>query len=125
MSLLKNTKPLGSEKIDPFDVFSSEGLDHLKNLDDFSFERIRQILAEEISFDYVYLFVDNEAKKIRAILREMRLRMLRPIGSVRELNRLFYSYISLLFGLCASSTTLIISAFYGNSLPRIPSLQAA
>lgn len=73
--------------------------------------------------DIVYKVVeDTEAKRIKALLREMRVRMLKPIGSVKRLKRILFSHISLLFGMCSSQSSLIISAFFGNSLSRIPSL---
>lgn len=73
--------------------------------------------------DFVYKSVeDTEAEKIKATLRAMKLQMLKPIGSIKELERLLFSAITLLFGLCSSRSSTILRAFYGHSLSRIPSL---
>jgi len=86
--------------------------------------RFEEISDNECPFsDFVYkIVVDTEAEKIKATLRAMKLRMLKPIGSIKELRRLLFSAISLLFGLCSSRSSTILRAFYGNSLSRIPSL---
>jgi len=79
--------------------------------------------SEFIWEDYIYrIVVDIESKHIKALLREMRVRMLKPIGSIKVLRRILFSHISLLFGMCSSQSSLILNAFYGNSLSRIPSL---
>jgi hypothetical protein len=73
--------------------------------------------------DYIYsIAVDIAANQIKALLREMRAHMLKPIGAIKRLRRLLFSHISLLFGLCSSQSSLIINAFFGNSLSRIPTL---
>ena len=78
---------------------------------------------EKLWGDYIYnVITDLKANQIRALQREMRMRMLKPIGSIKQLRRLLFSHISLLFGMCCSQSSLIINAFFGNSLSRIPSL---
>jgi hypothetical protein len=82
-----------------------------------------EVSARELLWnDYICIVIDVEAKQIRALQREMRMRMLKPIGSIKQLRRLLFSHISLLFGMCCSQSSLIINAFFGNSLSRIPSL---
>ena len=87
-------------------------------------ERIIEIQPREIRWDDLvyYAVEDTEAKRIKATLREMRVRILKPIGIIKRLRNLLFSQISLLFGLCSSQSSLILNAFYGNSLSRIPSL---
>lgn len=89
-----------------------------------AFELEDEIVAWEKYYrEFVYTVVkDKEARRLKALLREMRLYILKPIGSVKRLRRLLFSHISLLFGLCSSQSSLILNAFYGNSLSRIPSL---
>lgn len=85
--------------------------------------RFEEISDNECRFsDFVYKIVVDEAEKIKATLRAMKLHTLKPIGSIKELRRLLFSAISLLFGLCSSRSSAILKAFYGNSLSRIPSL---
>jgi hypothetical protein len=85
------------------------------------FEELKKTVA--LWADLVYESVeDKEVKQIKALLREMRIRVLKPIGSIKTLRRLLFSHVSLLFGLCSSQSSLILNAFYGNSLSRIPSL---
>jgi len=73
--------------------------------------------------DYVYgIVAKNDANILKAMLRRMKVFTLKPIGTIRVLQQVLLSRISLLFGLCSSSSSQIISAFFGNSLSRIPSL---
>jgi hypothetical protein len=86
-------------------------------------ERLEEIAEWELLYsEFVYsIVVENEGRRLKALLREMRVRVLKPIGSIKRLRRLLFSHISLLFGLCSSQSSLILNAFYGNSLSRIPS----
>lgn len=98
----------------------------------FNLDELRQEISArlaELNFDDLFrteivykVVTDTEAKHLKALLREMQLRMLKPIGSIKRLKRLLFSHVSLLFGMCCSQSSLIISAFFGNSLSRIPSL---
>jgi hypothetical protein len=85
---------------------------------------LEEIKSQEIHWgDVVYKLVsDTEAEQLKATLREMRVRILKPFGIIKRLRNLLFSQISLLFGLCSSQSSLILNAFYGNSLSRIPSL---
>lgn len=87
-------------------------------------ERLEEIAEWELLYsEFVYsIVVENEGRRLKALLREMRVRVLKPIGSIKTLRRLLFSHVSLLFGLCSSQSSLILNAFYGNSLSRIPSL---
>lgn len=81
--------------------------------------RFEEISDNECPFsDFVYkIVVDTEAEKIKATLRAMKLRMLKPIGSIKELRRLLFSAISLLFGLCSSRSSTILRAFTATPFP--------
>ena len=70
----------------------------------------------EYKFDY---FLTDE---LRARLREMRLRMIKPLIALIRLKHSLIDFFSLLFGLCSSETSLIIDAYFGASLSRIPNL---
>ncbi len=97
---------------------------HGYELDENFWGSLEELNADDIFWsEIVYKSVeDTEAKRIKALLREMRVRMLKPIGSIKRLKRILFSHVSLLFGMCCSQSSLIISAFFGNSLSRIPSL---
>lgn len=105
--------------------------DNIKDLY-FNLENLRNELnarLAEIRFEDIYcteivykIVTEAEVTHIKALLREMRVRMLKPIGSVNRLKRILFSHVSLLFGMCCSQSSQIISAFFGNSLSRIPSL---
>jgi hypothetical protein len=117
---IRNAKNKSLEEMEVLEPSYFDGVD----LANFVLSDFEDISAREILWgDYIYtLAVDIEAKHIKAILREMRVRMLKPIGSIKKLRRILFSHISLLFGMCSSQSSLILNAFYGNSLSRIPSL---
>jgi len=69
--------------------------------------------------DYSEFLLTN---KIKAILRQMTIRMYNNVCTVKSHAFCHFSIITLLFGLCSSQSSIIFSAFYGTSLSRIPSL---
>lgn len=73
-------------------------------------------LAAMSRANYEYLGV------YQALRRIMLLRMLKPIGSIKEIRQRLLSHVSFIFGMCCSQLSLILNAFFGNSLSRIPSL---
>lgn len=73
-------------------------------------------LAAMSRANYEYLGV------YQALRRIMLLRMLKPIGSIKEIRQRLLSHVSFIFGMCCSQSSLILNAFFGNSLSRIPSL---
>jgi len=70
-------------------------------------------------FDYSEFIL---TKKFITTLREMTIRMYNNICAVKSHAYNLFSYISLLFGLCSSQSSIIFSAFFGTSLSRIPTL---
>ncbi|MEI8087692.1 MAG: hypothetical protein WCG93_15890 [Paludibacter sp.] len=51
--------------------------------------------------------------------RTMKVRLAKPIGSIKKMMRELMKFISLLFGMCSSQSCLILDAFCGASLYRI------
>jgi len=93
-----------------------------------NFAALNSMLAEEITYfelrpteeiDYSEFLLTN---KIKAILRQMTIRMYNNVCTVKSHAFCHFSIITLLFGLCSSQSSIIFSAFYGTSLSRIPSL---
>ena len=89
--------------------------------------KITEIEPESI-WDYItwdlneriidYILTDE----IRERLREMRLRMRKPLIALKRLKNSLLAFFSLLFGLCSSESSLIFDAYFGASLSRIPNL---
>jgi hypothetical protein len=71
---------------------------------------------KECSFDYIL------TDEFKARLREMRLRMIKPLIALKRLKHSLLDFFSLLFGLCSSESSLILDAYFGASLSRIPNL---
>jgi len=119
LEFIQNAKNKSPKEVEVEKPTYFQGLELADALCDF-----KEFSAHETFWgDLIYVAVDDkEAKQIKALLREMRVRMLKPIGSIKTLKRLLFSHISLLFGLCSSQSSLILNAFYGNSLSRILSL---
>lgn len=68
-------------------------------------------------FDYSEYIL---TKRLKAILREMTIRMYNNVCAVKSSAHSLLGTISLLFGLCCSQSSIIFRAFYGASLSRIP-----
>ncbi|MEI7503117.1 MAG: hypothetical protein WCJ61_07525 [Paludibacter sp.] len=51
--------------------------------------------------------------------RTMKVRLAKPIGSIKKMMRELMKFISLLFGMCSSQSCFILDAFCGASLYRI------
>lgn len=124
MKLLKDIQIAGKDSQDIPEEFPMSGYFKGVELSELLWERYDELIPSEVYWtDLIYVSVeDTEAKRIKALLREMRVRMLKPIGSVKRLKRILFSHISLLFGMCSSQSSLILNAFYGNSLSRIPTV---
>lgn len=124
MELQNDIQPTPNETQATTEDINWRFLAFAEELDEFFLKYIVEIKPREIRWDdLVYHTVeDTEVKRIKALLREMRVRILKPIGSIKRWRQLLFSHISLLFGLCSSQSSLILNAFYGNSLSRIPSL---
>jgi len=78
------------------------------------------------NFDFTYLIepkaVVELSKREIADLYEMRLRKAKTIGFLKKLERLLLQFITLIFGLCSSQSSLIFRSFFGPSLFRTPAL---
>ena len=72
-------------------------------------------------WDLVQIRFDILTDEFKARLREMRLRMRKPLITLRRLKHSRIDFISLLFGLCSAESSLILDAYFGASLSRIPS----
>lgn len=124
MELLHSIQPIEKDTLELSEELTMCGYFQGVGLSEMVWERYDELLANDAYWsDFVYVVVeDKEVKRIKALLCEMRLRMLKPIGSIKRLRHLLFSHVSLLFGLCSSQSSLIINAFFGNSLSRIPTL---
>lgn len=124
MKIQPEIQPTANDTLETSEVLTMREYFRRLELSELSWERFEALIPGELYWaDLVYDVVeDTETKRIKALLREMRVRMLKPIGSVKRLKRILFSHISLLFGMCSSQSSLILNAFYGSSLSRIPTL---
>jgi hypothetical protein len=108
---------LGTE---PESSFIDELRQRFAFLEDISLEDLyfNEFCVRE-DFDYAEFIL---TKRLKAILREMTIRLYNNICTVRSHAYDLFSYISLLFGLCSSQSSFIFRAFFGASLSRIPSM---
>ena len=85
------------------------------------------VLGETVYLSYSELceskqYIDILTDEFKARLREMRHRMLKPVIALKRLKHSRIDFISLLFGLCSSESSLILDAYSGASHSRIPNL---
>lgn len=66
-----------------------------------------------------HLFDQTSKAAIRLMLSYLEAQISTLFNNLRHA---LFSLVSLLFGLCSSQSSLILNAFFGNSLSRIPSI---
>lgn len=96
----------------------------------FSISRIKEnkcplesyVSLSEVLIGIEYYEVVELTKRQIADLYEMKLRKFKTIGYLKKLERLLLQFITLLFGLCSSQSSLIFRSFFGPSLFRSPAL---